>query len=65
MGSVPVKSVKKALDLLTLVAFEDPAGEGIPLNELASAMEFPPSSARNLLKTMISCGYVAQNSEGR
>ncbi len=55
---VPVKSVKKALDLLTLLLFECP--DGASLTELAKKTQSPNNSTHNLLKTMGACGYVEQ-----
>ena len=60
----PVRSVKRALDLLSVVAFED-EGPGLALRDLARRMELPPNSTHNLLKSMAAAGYVAQNAEGR
>ncbi len=65
MAEVPVKSVKKALDLLSLLVFEDQEMRGIELGVLAARFGLPPNTAHNLLKTMSVCGYVAQNTAGR
>ena len=65
MSDVPVKSVKKALDLLSLLIFDDPEMRGIELNVLSSRLGLPANTAHNLLKTMSVCGYVAQNAGGR
>ncbi|MFA6101349.1 MAG: helix-turn-helix domain-containing protein [Victivallaceae bacterium] len=65
MSDVPVKSVKKALDLFSLLVFDDPEMRGIELNVLSSRLGLPANTAHNLLKTMSVCGYVAQNSAGR
>lgn len=59
MSDVPVQSVKKALDLLSILVLEGPE-EGIGLSELARRMGFPRSSVHHLLKTMTVCGFVAQ-----
>ncbi len=61
---VPVRSVKKALDLLSILAFEDRERRGIALTALAHRMEMPVNSTHNLLKTMVFCGYVAQTEGG-
>jgi DNA-binding IclR family transcriptional regulator len=63
--SVPVMSVKKALDLLGMIVFEDIHGEGIRLSDLAGRLGLPLNTARNLLKTMIGCGFVAQRDDSR
>lgn len=65
MSDVPVKSVKKALDLFSLLVFDDPEMRGIELNVLAGRLGLPANTAHNLLKTMSVCGYVAQNAAGR
>lgn len=65
MIDVPVKAVKKALDLLSLLAFEDPELRGTELTVLAQRLGLPANTAHNLLKTMSVCGYVAQNAAGR
>lgn len=62
---VPVQSVKKALDLLSVLVFEDPARQGMVLKQLAQRMGQPANSTHNLLKTMVACGYVAQNGGGK
>ncbi len=62
--TVPVKSVKKALDLLSLLAFEDLSRQGFSLSALAARMEMPSNTVHNLLKTMVACGYVSQTSSG-
>jgi DNA-binding IclR family transcriptional regulator len=64
MSSVPVKSVRKALELLTILAFEDRAGEGFALGQLADRMGMKPNSCHNLLKSMASCGYVGRSESG-
>jgi IclR family acetate operon transcriptional repressor len=63
--NVPVLSVKKALDLLEMLIFQDVKRNGIRLSDLAAKLEIPDNTARNLLKTMVECGFVAQNSESR
>ncbi len=65
MNDVPVKSLKKALDILTILLFEDIAGKGIELSQLARKINIPVNTAHNLLKTMAACGYVAQNEKAQ
>jgi DNA-binding IclR family transcriptional regulator len=60
---VPVRSVKKALDLLTILAFEDIGQRGLTLTELAKRMAIPVNTTHNLLKTMAVCGFVAQTED--
>lgn len=63
---VPVMAVKKAFDLLEMLHFGLSADkEGLPLSEIARAAGMKPNSARNLLKTMIVCGYVEQTESSR
>ena len=60
---VPVRSVRKALNLLSILVFEEPNGVGLSLSQLARRMGLPANSTRNLLKTMMICGFVAQNKQ--
>lgn len=65
MPEVPVKSVKKALDLLSILIFDDPELKGVKLTGLAQRLGLPANTTHNLLKTMTVCGYVTQNESGR
>lgn len=65
MVSAPVKSVKKAFDLLSIIIFEDKPGNGIGLTELGERMGIPANSARNTLKSIIAAGFIAQSEDGR
>lgn len=62
---VPVRSVRKALELLEMIVLDDPARKGITLTDLAKRMGMLPNSTRNILKTMLVCGFADQNQEGR
>ncbi|OGV51041.1 MAG: hypothetical protein A2X49_04630 [Lentisphaerae bacterium GWF2_52_8] len=62
---VPVQSVKKALDLFELLTLGDSTRSGKSLSELAKEMGMLPNSTHNILKTMIFCGFAAQNQEGK
>ena len=62
---VPVKSLKKALDLLSILLFQDPEEEGFSVKVLAEKLGLPANSVHNLLKTMAVCGYVEKNGNGR
>lgn len=63
---VPVMAVKKAFDLLEILHFGSPDDHGgMPLAEVARIMGMKPNSARNILKTMIFCGYVEQTSSSK
>lgn len=63
--TVPVKSVKKALDLLSVLAFDDFYERGIGLKTLTEKMSAPANTIHNLLKTMCVCGYVEHVDGGR
>jgi len=63
--AVPVQSVRKAMDLLNILAFEDLAREGVTLTELARRLGQPANTTHNLLKSLAACGYAAQNQAGR
>ena len=65
MVVAPVKSVKKAFDLFSIIIFEDKTGVGITLSELAERMGMPANSARNILKSTIATGFLAQSEDGR
>ena len=62
---VPVKSLKKALDILTTLLFDDPEENGFALHTLAELHGMPRNSVHNLLKTMTACGYVEKNLHAR
>lgn len=62
---VPVMAVKKALDLLETLHLGASPHEGMQLSEIARQMGMHANSARNILKTMIVCGYVEQNAVSR
>jgi IclR family acetate operon transcriptional repressor len=57
----PVRSVQRALDLLTVVA----DGEGIPLAKLAEETGLAPSTAHRLLTTMVDLGFIRQDEASR
>lgn len=60
MSDIPVKSVKKALDLLSILLFEDIDRIGIDLTTLSKRLGAPLNTTHNLLKTMVACGFIAQ-----
>ena len=64
MAEVPVKSVNKALDLLSILIFDDPGLKGVKLTDLAQRLKLPANTTHNLLKTMMVCGYVCQKEVG-
>lgn len=60
-----VNSVRKALDILDILVFEDFEGKGLGLFDLSRKTDIKPNTLHNLLKTMVSCGYVQQNTESK
>lgn len=58
-----VNSIKKALDTLDILISGDPGRNGIALAELSRRTNIRPNTLHNILKTMLRCGYVAQNSD--
>lgn len=60
-----IASVKKAFDLLDVLAFEDLNHRGVRLIQLAERTGQKPNTLRGILKTMIACGYVEQDEHGR
>ena len=64
-GTPPVRSVKKAMDLLEAVVFCPPGKGGMTLSELSAHMGLLSNTTRNLLKSMIMCGFLEQTDDGR
>jgi len=60
-----VASVRKAFDVLDILAFEDIAHDGVRLSDLARLTGQNANTLHAILKTMINCGYVSQNSKQR
>jgi len=56
-----VLSVRKALDILDILVFEDIHNKGVSLTKLSEKTGIKTNTLHNLLKTMIFCGYVQQN----
>lgn len=65
MANTPIHSVKKAFDLLSILAFDDLSRQGISVTELARRMGMPANSTHNLLQTMVQCHFVAQTPSSR
>lgn len=63
MDPGPVQSVARALAALDQLAAAEARGQGVPLQALAEALGLRASTARNIVKTMTLCGYVAQTSD--
>lgn len=64
-ADAPVRSVKRALDLLDQVILADLAGTDAQLTSLARLMDLPANTVHNLLKTLAACGYVTHSARGR
>jgi DNA-binding IclR family transcriptional regulator len=58
---LPVRSVQRALELLSVVAH----GEEMPLAQLAEATSLAPSTAHRLLTTLVDLGFVQQDTTRR
>lgn len=58
---MPVRSVQRALELLSAVAH----GEEMPLAQLAEATSLAPSTAHRLLTTLVDLGFVQQDPSRR
>ncbi len=65
MDEVLVKSVKKALTILTILTTEDLEDSGFTLTELAKKMDLRLTTIHNILKTMIACRYIEQREDGK
>ena len=57
MSEKIVNSVKKALDILDILIFEDIDRRGISLKELSERSGIRPNTLHNILKTMKQCGF--------
>ena len=62
--SVPVQSVKRALDALDYLTVRATHGEAATLGEVAEQLGVPATTAHNLLKSMVICGYVGRDDSG-
>lgn len=60
-----ILSVKKALDVLDILAFEDLHHKGVSLTYLSRQTGIKPNTLHTILKTMAACGYVEQNAASR
>lgn len=65
LDNIPVKSVKKALDILDILLFDDFNHQGLGLFEIAKKMNFQPNTTHNILKTLSACGYITQNKDSK
>jgi len=62
--TVPVQAVKKALDILDILVFEDLDRDGVALGEIAARMGMHKNSAFNIVKTLLACGYARRSPGG-
>lgn len=65
MAETIVQSVRKALDILDLLIFEDMERNGMTLTSLSQKTGLRPNTLHKLLKTMCQCGYAEQNKHQR
>lgn len=63
--SVPIQSIKRALDVLDLLVAADYSGDGVPLQAIAAHLEVAAPTAHNIVRTMVECGYVHRDAEHR
>jgi IclR family acetate operon transcriptional repressor len=61
MSKKLVNSVKKALDVLDILVFDDLDRKGLPLSELSRRTGIPANTLHALITTLLACGYVRQN----
>jgi len=60
----PVESLRKGLEVLELLS-RAPGEDGMPLAEIATRMDYKRTTAHNLLKTLVICGFAVNDGEGR
>jgi DNA-binding IclR family transcriptional regulator len=56
-----ILSIKKALDILDILAFQDMDGQGMSLSFLSQEVRIKPNTLHGILKTLVFCGYVEQD----
>ena len=56
-----ILSIKKAFDILDILAFQDMDGQGMSLSSLSQEVRIKPNTLHGILKTMVFCGYVEQD----
>jgi DNA-binding IclR family transcriptional regulator len=62
-ATVPIQSIKRALDVLDALTERGLGGEGVSLQAIAERLGVASSTAHNILKTMVLCGYVARDDQ--
>jgi IclR family acetate operon transcriptional repressor len=65
MAETIVLSIKKALNIIDILVFEDFENNGIALSKLAVKTGQRTNTLHNILKTMVACGYVVQKEDGK
>lgn len=63
--SVPIQSIQRALVLLDYVTAESLRGDGVTLQAAAARLGVPATTAHNIVRTMIACGYLCRDGEHR
>lgn len=63
MAGKLVNSVKKALDVLDILVFEDLNRAGMPLSVLSRRTGIPANTLHGLVTTLVACGYVRQKDD--
>lgn len=61
----PIQSIKRALDLLDYLTIECVQGEGALLQDLAKHIDVAAPTAHNIVRTMVSCGYIDRDNDHR
>ena len=59
-----IQSIERALTALDYLVLQSLSGEGAPLQDIAERMGVASSTAHNILKTMVQCGYVGRDEAG-
>jgi len=60
-----IASIKKALDVLDILIFEDAQGRGLRLHELSERLDIKPNTLHGILQTIVACGYAEQDAQTR
>lgn len=65
MAHTTVLSAKKALNIITILVFEDENKQGFRLSELSRRTGVKPNTLHNLIQTMVAEDYAARLPDGR
>ncbi len=60
-----IQSIERALTALDYLVLRSLSGEGAPLQDISECMGVASSTAHNILKTMVQCGYVGRDEAGQ